>query len=79
MSAMPTAQDLNDLAKSRSPADRERLMLAIVDLCSHANEAVRGPAIQTLLDSILLTLVSGAEQDIRRLLAGTEPRIGRGA
>ncbi|HEX4095837.1 MAG TPA: DUF2336 domain-containing protein, partial [Caulobacteraceae bacterium] len=44
-------------------------MLAIVDLCGQADQMVRGPAIQALLGSILLTLVSRAELDIRRLLA----------
>jgi uncharacterized protein (DUF2336 family) len=60
---------LTELAKSRSPADRERLMLALADLCAQLNEAMRAPQIQALLGSIFLSLVGGAEHDIRRLLA----------
>jgi uncharacterized protein (DUF2336 family) len=44
-------------------------MLAIVELCGRADEAVRSPAIQTLLGSIFTDLVEGAEADIRRILA----------
>ncbi|HXQ11065.1 MAG TPA: DUF2336 domain-containing protein [Caulobacteraceae bacterium] len=69
MHAAETAEELKELARSRSPADRERLMLAIVELCGRADEAVRSPAIQTLLGSIFTDLVEGAEADIRRILA----------
>jgi uncharacterized protein (DUF2336 family) len=67
--AAETAEELRELARSRSPADRERLMLAIVELCSRADEVVRSPPIQTLLGSIFTDLVAGAEADIRRILA----------
>lgn len=69
MSAAQIAQDLNDLARSRTPADRERLLLAIVDLCGRAEDAVRAPAAQDLLGSIFMDLVAGAEHDIRHHLA----------
>jgi len=69
VNAAETADELRELARSRSPADRERLMLAIVELCGRADEAVRSPAIQTLLGSIFTDLVEGAEADIRRILA----------
>ena len=69
MSAVQTAKELKELARSRSPADRERLMLAIVELCGQPNDAVRSPAIQALLGSIFTDLVTDAEQDIRRILA----------
>lgn len=69
MSAPTTAQDLTRLAASRSPADRERLMLALADLCAEVQEAMRRPQIQALLGSIFLSLVGGAEHDIRRALA----------
>ncbi len=69
MSAVQTAKELKELARSRSPADRERLMLAIVDLCGQPNDAIRSPAIQALLGSIFIDLVADAEQDIRRILA----------
>ena len=69
MSAAQTAQDLTELAKSRSPADRDRLIMALADLCAQLNEAMRAPQIQALLGSIFLSLVGGAEHDIRRRLA----------
>ena len=69
MTAADTAEELKELARSRSPADRERLMLAIVELCGRADDAVRAPAIQALLGSIFTDLVEGAESDIRRILA----------
>lgn len=69
MSAAQTAQDLTALAKSRSPADRERLMLALADLCAQLEGAMRAPQVQALLGSIFLSLVGGAERDIRRSLA----------
>ncbi len=69
MSAVRAAEELKELARSRSPADRERLMLAIVELCGQTDDAVRSPAIQTLLGSIFTELVADAEQDIRRILA----------
>jgi uncharacterized protein (DUF2336 family) len=69
VSAVQTANELKELARSRSPADRERLMLAIVELCGQADEAVRTPAIQALLGSLFTDLVAEAEQDIRRILA----------
>ena len=58
---------LFDLAKSRQPADRERLLLAIADLCDspHAGPAMKSPAIQALLSSIFMSLVVEAERDIR--------------
>jgi uncharacterized protein (DUF2336 family) len=69
VSAVQTAKELKELARSRSPADRERLMLAIVELCGQPNDAVRSPAIQALLGSIFTDLVTDAEHDIRRILA----------
>jgi uncharacterized protein (DUF2336 family) len=62
---------LLDLAKSRSPADRERLLLGIVELCEAGGEgeAMGQPEIQALLNSIFLSLVVEAERDIRRRLA----------
>jgi uncharacterized protein (DUF2336 family) len=69
VSAAQTAQDLANLAKSRSPEDRERLMLALADLGSTAGEAMAKPPVRALLGSIFLSLVGGAEHDIRQLLA----------
>ncbi|WP_296596253.1 DUF2336 domain-containing protein [Phenylobacterium sp.] len=66
-----SSESLLDLAKSRQPADRERLLLAIADLCDspYASEAMKGPAIQALLSSIFMSLVVEAERDIRHRLS----------
>jgi uncharacterized protein (DUF2336 family) len=69
VSAAQTAQDLTALAKSRSPADRDRLIMALADLCVQLNDAMRAPQIQALLGSIFLSLVGDAAHDIRRVLA----------
>jgi len=65
------SESLFDLAKSRQPADRERLLLAIADLCDspHAGVAMKTPAIQSLLSSIFMSLVVEAERDIRHRLS----------
>lgn len=62
---------LLDLARSRQPADRERLLLAIADLCDapHAGDAMKTPGIQALLSSIFMSLVVEAERDIRHRLS----------
>jgi len=66
-----SSESLLDLAKSRQPADRERLLLAIADLCDtpHAGAAMKSPAIQGLLSSIFMSLVVEAERDIRHRLS----------
>ncbi|TAJ69733.1 MAG: DUF2336 domain-containing protein [Phenylobacterium sp.] len=71
MSLAMSSESLLDLAKSRQPADRERLLLAIADLCDspYAGEAMKGPAIQALLSSIFMSLVVEAERDIRHRLS----------
>lgn len=66
-----SSESLLDLAKSRQPADRERLLLAIADLCDapHAGEAMKSLPIQALLSSIFMSLVVEAERDIRHRLS----------
>jgi uncharacterized protein (DUF2336 family) len=66
-----SSESLLDLAKSRQPADRERLLLAIADLCDapHVGEAMKSPPIQALLSSIFMSLVVEAERDIRHRLS----------
>jgi uncharacterized protein (DUF2336 family) len=66
-----SSESLLDLAKSRQPADRERLLLAIADLCDtpHAGEAMKSGDIQMLLSSIFMSLVVEAERDIRHRLS----------
>jgi uncharacterized protein (DUF2336 family) len=64
-------EELLGLAKSRTPADRERLVLAVADLADsvEAEQVMGSPPIQGLLDSIFMSLVIEAERDIRRRLA----------
>lgn len=71
MSVALSSEGLLELAKSRTPADRERLLLGIVELCdADDGAAVRGqPQVQGLLNSIFLGLVAGAEREIRKRLA----------
>ena len=66
-----SSESLLELAKSRLPADRERLLLCVVDLCeaSDSGEVAANDHIQTLLNSIFMGLVVGAERDIRRRLS----------
>jgi len=56
------------LARSSAPHDRERLLIAIAELCRSDAECAR-PEIQGLLRSLFLDLVSSAEQAIRLRLS----------
>jgi uncharacterized protein (DUF2336 family) len=71
LSVALSSESLLELARSRAPADRERLLLGIVDLCeaSDSDEVAASVQIQALLNSIFLGLVVGAERDIRRRLS----------
>lgn len=69
MGAIQSTRDLKELAKSRTPADRERLMLAIVELCARSQSALHAPQVQEILGSIFMNLIVDAEHDIRLLLA----------
>lgn len=71
MSVASSSESLLELARSRVPADRERLLLGIVDLCNASDpaEVAASKQIQGLLNSIFMGLVVGAERDIRRLLS----------
>lgn len=66
-----SSESLLDLARSRQPADRERLLLAIVDLCDAPNggEAMKSASNQAVLSSIFMSLVVEAERNIRHLLS----------
>jgi uncharacterized protein (DUF2336 family) len=71
VSLAANSDTLLDLAKSRAPADRARLLVGIVELCEAGGVAdVMGRAqAQALLGSIFLSLVVEAERDIRKRLA----------
>lgn len=75
LSAPIQTSELLTLARSREPADRERLLTSIVDICSASEESGQplDPAVRMLVESIFLTLVVEAERDIRARLA---ERIG---
>lgn len=65
-------QEILSLARSRAVQDRERLLLAIVDLCDagdSANAVMESAPVQALLSSIFMSLVVEAERDIRRRLS----------
>jgi uncharacterized protein (DUF2336 family) len=57
-----------ELAHGRREGDRERLLLAVADLCDASPEAAR-PELRALLDDVFMSLVVEAERHIRRSLA----------
>ena len=71
LSALARTEEILSLARSRAQGDRERLLLAVVDLCdaTDGGQIMSAPAIQDLLSSIFMSLVVEAERDIRRRLA----------
>ena len=71
MSIASQAERLLELAKTRSPGDRERLLLAIADLCDGAESvgALETGVVQALVNDIFMLLVVEAERDIRARLA----------
>ncbi|MCC4293780.1 DUF2336 domain-containing protein [Brevundimonas aurantiaca] len=64
--AREPALDLIDLARSKAPDDRRRLLLGVVALCEAAPP---NTALAPALAEIFLTLAAQAERDIRRLLS----------
>lgn len=71
MSVGDKARNLLELAKSRSPDSRERLLMAVADLCDTARDsgALDVGGVRDLLNDIFQALVIQAEHDIRRRLA----------
>lgn len=71
MSIAANTEALLELAKKRTAGDREKLLLALVELCDSRNSAdVMGSgAVQRLLGSIFISVVTEAERDIRERLA----------
>lgn len=57
------------LAKSRDVADRERLLIRLVDMCNGRPDDLRAPRVQDLLSQVFFYLVFQAEHDIRMRLA----------
>jgi uncharacterized protein (DUF2336 family) len=61
-----TRNSILDLA--RRPGDRDRLLLAVADLCEHSDECTRAE-VQTVLSDVFMSLIGQVERDIRRQLA----------
>ncbi|MFM8941714.1 MAG: hypothetical protein ACKOEY_17370, partial [Phenylobacterium sp.] len=61
--------EITALAKSRNVADRERLLIRLVDLCNESADELRTPRVQALLSQVFFDLVFQAEYDIRLRLA----------
>ena len=71
MPALEQTSRLNVLAQSRDTADRERLLMAVVDLCEgvHATSPSEVAAAQAVLGDLFMSLVVEAERSVRRRLA----------
>jgi len=71
LSTTARADALLELAKSRDPRDRERLLSGIIEICEASSDAGESldPMVRALVESIFMTLVVEAEADIRRRLA----------
>jgi uncharacterized protein (DUF2336 family) len=61
-------QALLALAHSRDPAERERLLVALADLCDREGGCAE-PGVRALVQDIFMTLVLQAEREIRARLA----------
>lgn len=63
--------DLLTLAHSRAPADRERLLGGVVELCNAAQDAqgVLPPDAASLVEGVFIALIEQAEREIRKSLA----------
>jgi uncharacterized protein (DUF2336 family) len=66
---LANAREIVGLARSRDPADRERLLASVVELCDRNPESCLEPTTQTVLEDVFMNLVCQAERDIRRRLA----------
>jgi len=69
LAALESRDTLVCLARSRTPADRDRLLIALADLCHAGGPAAAEAPVQELLASIFMSLVVEAERDMRRRLA----------
>ena len=71
MTANDQSTALLELARSRDPADRGRLLQAIIKICEDSDARGEGldPPVKALVESIFMALVVEAEHDIRRRLA----------
>lgn len=68
METLVEAKPLLNLARSRDPGDRERLLARLVDICE-AGAGQMAPGATAEVEAVFLTLVAEAERDIRARLA----------
>jgi uncharacterized protein (DUF2336 family) len=66
---LESSERLVQLARSRTPADRDRMLMALIDLCEAGPTAATHEAVQEIISSIFVGLVVEAERDMRRRLA----------
>jgi uncharacterized protein (DUF2336 family) len=69
LEAIESQDRLVSLARSRTPAERDRLMLGLADLCRVGGAAASKPPVQALMSTLFLNLVVEAERDMRRRLS----------
>jgi uncharacterized protein (DUF2336 family) len=69
LATIESRERLVQLACDRAPESRDRLLLALADLCRAGGQAAAQPPVQELLSSIFMALVVEAERDMRRRLA----------
>lgn len=62
------ADQLLSWARSRSPDDREHLLMKLADLCAF-DPSASSATVNTLLQDVLMELLGEAERDLRRRLA----------
>jgi uncharacterized protein (DUF2336 family) len=71
LSVAQEAEELVTLARAKTPAEREQLMLGLASLCQGAdtNGMTQSEAVQEMVNDIFMALVVEAERDIRARLA----------
>jgi len=68
-SGLTSPPEIIELARSRSPEVREKLLTAVAELCDRQEQPCLAPEAQSLLQQIFMGLVLQAERDIRQRLA----------
>jgi uncharacterized protein (DUF2336 family) len=69
MAQAARATELMDLARSRTTGDRQRLLLAVADLCDSAPDTRDDPQVRAVVGELFMTLVMQAEREIRQALS----------
>ncbi len=66
--SLATADQMLTLARSSSQADRDRLLIAVADVCNGMDEAFT-PQVQSLLEDVFMSLIVQAADEIRQTLS----------